>query len=370
MKRTAGVLIAIMALSVPIFAETRVSVTAELLNTVASGAQLEDWTFLPTGSAELALRNQGSRRVRSELVLRYLPVGEGVLASLERLYARASFGEVLVTVGKTRSSWGAGLALNAGDIIFGSSSTDFSLQATDPRSQTSWLVSSELPLGDFSFAEIIVLPGVPDISNPFAPKAPALNDAAAGTRVSLALGDITMQSGYIFRGHEIAGLGTTGHHGFLSVEGYVPVTWHLSAATRTPRDRWDANALSDDLVVTAGANGDISLPADRTLAWQLEALVRPFGAFESSPGAEASEYGLFLYPGISFLPRTGLTISLASLVSPIDLSANSLFSISWNIYESLTLLSYTSIASGEETDLFSIEKPGGVSFTIGARYVY
>lgn len=351
-------------------AETRLGVTVELLNALSSGAELEGWTLLPAGDAQVSIRNVGSRQVRSELVLRVTPAGAAVIPSLERLYVRATFGEVLATVGKTRSSWGSGLALNAGDIIFGSSSLDFSLRASDPRSQTAWLAGAEIPFGDFSFVELIALPGEPDLTNPLSPALPALEESSAGGRVNLALGDVTAQAGYLFRGDTIAGLGATGHHAYVTVEGYLPVNWHVSVATRTPRSSWDQDVVSGDLVGSAGAYGDVSLPRDRRLGWQFETLVRPFQSFAPTDGATPADYGLFLYPGLTLSSGTGMTLSVSSVVSPIDLSARLAAGFSWNIYETLTLLSYLTVAAGESDNLFSMADPSGVSILVGGRYVF
>jgi len=351
-------------------AETRVGVTAELLSGLASGPHLESWTLAPAGSAELSLRNTGSRLVRAELLLRFAAGAPSGAPELRRLYARAALGETLVTVGRTRSSWGAGLALNAGDIIFGSSSVDFSLRAADPRTETAWLTSVEIPFGDFSFVEVIALAGSPDLTNPSAPVPPAVDETSAGGRVNLAAGNATIQAGYLYRGDRIAGLGGTGHHAYLTAEGFVPVNWHVSASARTPVGRWDAATVRESLTVSVGAFDDAALPADRALSWQVEAIVRALGSFEPRAGAGAGDYAVFVFPGVGLTPRAGLSVALSSLVSPVDLSSTSTLSVSWSIYEALTLLGYASVAAGEPDDLFSIEQPGGLSFVAGARYVY
>lgn len=113
----------------------------------------------------------------------------------------------------------------------------------------------------------------------------------------------TFKSGYLYRGNRIAGLGETGHHAYLTAEGLVPMNWHVSASARSPTDGWDRETAQESLVVTAGAFDDVSPPADRKPARQLELLSRPFQSFEPE-------------------------------------------------------------------DLFTIEHPGGVSFLVGARYVY
>ncbi|MBA7643783.1 hypothetical protein ES703_51516 [subsurface metagenome] len=153
----------LIPLALPLKAEVRLGVTAEFYNTIMTLSGLDDWRYFLSGSAGLALRNRGSRVVRAELTLEFAETGgsaaQDLLPALKKLYIRPGFGDVLVSLGKTRSTWGAGFAFNAGDVIFGSDSVDFDTRASDLRTETAWLTNVEIPLGDFSFLEIIAMPG-------------------------------------------------------------------------------------------------------------------------------------------------------------------------------------------------------------------
>jgi len=134
MKRLLTILF-LVSLALPLSAEVRLSVDTEFYNTFTTLSGLDDWRYFLSGTAGLAFRNKGSRVVRGELALEFVETGgstaQTLSPTLKRLYIRPSFGDVLVSVGKTRSTWGAGFAFNAGDVIFGSDSVDFDSRASD-----------------------------------------------------------------------------------------------------------------------------------------------------------------------------------------------------------------------------------------------
>jgi hypothetical protein len=363
----------LIVLALPLHAEVRLSVNTEFYNTFTTVSGLDDWRYFQSGTAGAAFKNKGSRLVRGELSLRFDESGgvsrQALSLTLQRLYIRPGFGDVLVSLGKTRSTWGAGVAFNAGDLIFGSDSVDFDTKAADPRTETAWLVNAEVPLGDFSFLEVIALPGKMDEG-----ELPPLDKASAGVRGSFEVGDFNIQTGYLYRGDIIADLGSEGQRAFLSVEGIFPVNWHFSSSATTDLEGLSTETIKESWMITGGAFYDHTLDFDRTLSWQVEFLIKPFASFEvdvvSSDSDQAAVYGLYFYPSISFAPRGNLVYSLNSVVSPVDFSANTTLGVNWNIYEELSLLAYYSFQSGESGDVFHLDKPGGMSVTIGAKYIY
>jgi hypothetical protein len=359
-------------LALPLHAEVRLSIKTEFYNTFTTLSGLDDWRYFQSGTAGVAFQNKGSRLVRGELSLDFDETGGSSHSiTLKRLYIRPSFGNVLVSLGKTRSTWGAGFAFNAGDLIFGSDSVDFDAKADDPRTETAWLTNAEIPLGDFSFLEIIALPGNVDEG-----ELPPLKKASAGARISVEVGDFNIQTGYLYRGDLIADLGSEGQRAFLSLEGISPINWHLSSSTTTGLGGLSTETIKQSWMITGGAFYDHTVNYDKTLSWQVEFLLKPFASFEvdvvpsDSDQDQAAVYGLYLYPSISFAPRGNLVYSLNSVISPIDLSANTTLGVNWNIYEALSLQAYYSVQSGESGDVFHIDKPGGMSCTIGAKYTY
>ncbi len=363
----------LVSLALPLSAEVRLSVDTEFYNTFTTLSGLDDWRYFLSGAAGLTFQNMGSRVVRGELTLEFAgtgdPSGQSFSPTLKRLYIRPSFGDVLISVGKTRSTWGAGFAFNAGDVIFGSDSVDFDTRAADARTETAWLTNVEIPLGNFSFLEIIALPG-----NRGGEEIPAMDKASAGARISFEVGNFNIQTGYLYRGDLIANLGSRGQRAYLSLEGIYPINWHFSSSATTGLGDLSTETIKESCMITGGAFYDHTAGYDMKLSWRMEFLVKPFASFEPDvvpvAGDHDAAYGLYLYPAISFLPRGNLVFSLSSVISPVDLSANTTLGVSWNIYEELTLLGYYSVQSGESGDVFNLDKPVGMSCALGARYLY
>ncbi len=356
----------------PLSSEVRVGVNMEFYNTITSLTGVDEaWTYTLTGQVGLKFQNKGSRVIRGELSLEFIELVPTLLPSLKKLYIRPSFGDVLVSVGKTRSTWGAGFAFNAGDIIFGSDSVTFDTTASDPRTETAWLTNVEIPLGDFAFFELIILPGQMDFTDPENSIFPTLDKTSAGGRVSFEVGVFNIQTGYLYRGDLIAGLGSAGHRAFISFESISPVDWHLSTSTATDRDSFNQETLKSNWMITGGASYDhfIGEYEDIMLGWRFEFFIKPFGEWEESDTSGA-EYGLYLFPSINLAPRGNLVFSLSSIFSPLDLSAHTTFGVSWNIFEELTLLGYASVQAGEAGDVFNLDNSGGISISLGVRYVY
>ena len=371
MKRSLFIFV-VVVFAFPLTAEVRVGVNTEFYNTFTSLTGVDEvWAYAMTGQTGLKFQNKGSRAIRGELSLEFIEMGSALLPSLKKLYIRPGFGDVLVSVGKTRSTWGAGFAFNAGDIIFGSDSVTFDITAADPRTETAWLTSAEVPLGDFSFFELIILPGQMDLTDPDNPTVPTVDKTSAGGRVSFEAGDFNVQGGYLYRGDLIAGLGSSGHRAFISFEGISPMDWHLSTSTATDTDSLNQDTLENSWKISGGASRDHFMGEydDISLGWRIEFLVKPFCEWEESD-TTGVEYGLYLFPSVNLVPQGNLVYSLSSIISPLDLSAHTTFGVSWNIYEELTLLGYASVQTGEAGDVFNLDNPVGLSFSLGGRYVY
>lgn len=361
----------LLAAVFPTAAEQRISIDTEFYNTFLSGNGTDDWRYFQSGLAAVSYQNQGSRLVRGELAIETSEIGGGAVDSsefgLKKLYIRPSFGELLFTLGKSRSTWGAGLAFNAGDVIFGSDSVDFDMTAEDPRSETAWMSNAEIPLGDFSFIEVIALPGTTEAEAEGLDALPTLSSASAGLRVSIQTGLFNIQGGYLYRGDAISGLGASGQRLFFSLEGIAPVNWHLSTSTTSSANGLDTERLKESWIISGGCFDIHTVAYVMSLSWRLEWLLTPYASFSESA---AGGYGLYLYPSLSFSPRDRLSFSLSSIVSPVDISARSSIGADWNIYESLALLANLSLQSGEPGDTFQIENPSGISCSLGARYEY
>jgi hypothetical protein len=83
-----------------------------------------------------------------------------------------------------------------------------------------------------------------------------------------------------------------------------------------------------------------------------------------------TNYGLVLFPEVAFSPTDTLSLQLRSLISPVDLCALNLLSVSWNIYQGLTIFSYLSVPIGDADDLYRWDQDYLSSWTAGLEFIY
>ena len=127
--------------------------------------------------------------------------------------------------------------------------------------------------------------------------------------------------------------------------------------------QWD-----EFLGISAGIFHMINLGLNRSLSFRLEGALRPGADWEEIPGG--ADYALVLFPEVAFSPSDTVSLQLRSLISPVDLSALNLFSVSWNIYQGLTIFSYLSLPVGDGNDLYRWDQDLLTAWTAGLEFVY
>lgn len=353
-----------------------VNLAAEVTSTVtitgsASVLRYEGATqLLPLVQARLDLDSAGNKNVKGYFRLDSF-IGETIGIDIPRAYLKVRLPWFRLTLGKTRVSWGDGFVFNAGDVVFGSMETiSGDLSGPTLRNETAWLGAVYVPLGAFSFLEAVTLPyGVPDPAGTFTDSLLPLSvpmplqKLSGGLRGAFKLGSTTLETGYYASGRSVAE-----HRPYLSLHGHLLVDWNLSAAMAIPSfdpqwEQWD-----EWLGISAGLFHLVNLGLNRTLSFRLESAFHPGAAWEEIPGG--TEYGLVLFPEIAFSPTDTLSLQLRSLISPVDLSALNLLSVSWNIYQGLTIFSHLSVPFGDGDDLYQWDQDYLSSWTTGLEFVY
>ncbi len=362
-----------LAAAVSAAADVDLGVRLRVLETLTREAS-SDWAFFSLGTARVSLSSQ-SENVKAELALDGL-LGEGVSASIARALVAVRFpggdapSGVRLTLGKARLSWGEGVAFNAADLLYGSSSAaGLDLTGDVLRDDSSWLAALYVPLGRFSFAEAVALPPGIDvaafIANPSSPL-PDVTSAAAGGRLVGRLAGTKVEADYLYRGE------TGMHQAAVSLQGNLFVDWHLSAGTAVPSTSPRLEDLQDTLRLSAGVFHLQRLGPRATLSLRMEALCAPAGEWQESdaPFPPAPVYGLLLYPEASLAVDSRVTVSARALVSPVDGSAVIVPGVSVSLHTGLSLVAMASVALGDDTDSWASNRRGGLSFLAGAAFVY
>jgi hypothetical protein len=327
--------------------------------------------LLPSVEASLNLDSVGNKNVKGYFQLDSF-IGESIGVDIPQAYIKVRLPWFRLTLGKTRVSWGDGFVFNAGDVVFGSMETiSGDLSGPILRNETAWLGAVYVPLGAFSFLEAVTLPyGVPDpaedtlTNNLLALAQPLpLHSLSGGVRGAFKLGRTTLETGYYATGRTPAE-----HRPYISLHGHLLVDWNLCAAMAIPQfdprwERWD-----EYLGISAGMFHLTELGGGSSLSLRLEIAVRPGADWREIPGG--TDYGLVLFPEVSFSPTDTLSVQLRSLISPVDLSTLNLIGVSWNIYQGLTIFSYLCLPIGDGDDQYQWDQELLSSWTTGLEFVY
>ncbi len=342
------------------------SISAELRNQATAARGEDGVSAAGVTQAELSFRSTGNRDVKGELVLN-ADVGETAVLDIHRAYIKSRFPGLRLTMGKTRLSWGEGFLFNAGDLLFGSTGTGVDLTADELRTAGKWLGAVNIPLGRFSFAELVYLPPQGDLldyridsrlySSGASSEEPELSSESVpsgGGRIVLKPLGVKTEAGYYYNAPEES------HDHYLSLQGNLFVDWHLSAGTSLAAADPTAEEWLENLAISFGLSHMLRVGYDTKLNMRLEGLFRPEAAWQAESG---EEYGIYLYPELNLIPDDRKNIFYRAVVSPVDISAVHTLGGSWNIYQDFDLLTYAGFNSGESGDTFAWDAEAG-----GGRY--
>jgi hypothetical protein len=142
-------LLAITAFS---FGEGSSVVDLTLLGGVIRGTAEPEMAVLANG--QWSWKSRGVENAKTEVILD-ITAADTVLFDIAKAQIRLFFGDLEVSVGKTRSNWGAGNFFNAGDLIFEEVPSD--LTVDEFRTTNRWMLVPRYYLGDFSYLELIAI---------------------------------------------------------------------------------------------------------------------------------------------------------------------------------------------------------------------
>ncbi len=371
-------------------AEVQTVSSLEFYNTVYRGE--DEFFFLPTGKASLSFRAPRSSDVYGHTELEFYPMdlyggnpAEVPVLDIKRAYVRARFPGFRMTLGKTRLSWGQGSVFNAGDVLFGSLNPVLDLTQSELRSDTAWLTSINVPLGNFSFVEAVVLPPA-FVYDGSGYAVEGVDKTSLGGRFYFLAGGVKFEGGYVFKGQDTVDSAVLGHRPYISLQGNFGPDWYLSSSLAIPteKQRADNPELSDwkeSWIVSFGLFHMQEINRNNTLNMRLETLFLPWQNWENQNTRDAF-YGIYLYPELSWVTGSGTWYSLQSVISPLDASAMITGGAGWNIFQGFYLIAYATFMVGDDTATFAWDRSdvwdpvnygdtvNGMSFMTGVRYTF
>ncbi len=375
-----------------LMAENRISIDMELYNTVYRTRDLSlntSWAYGIAGKGSVSFKSMGNKSVRADLVTDItFPDSSGIpLIILKKAYIKAKFPSFRVTLGKTRLGWGDGFVFNSGDVIFGSTSPYVDLTHSEIRGETAWINSLNYPLGRFSFVE-----GVVKIPDPGNLGLGEIEDSGAGLRFYTKAGGVKIEAGYFFDGTDISSydilytgstesINFTGlHRPYLSLQGNIGPDWYINSSAAVPfnNSKYTNSVLKDTFSISFGLFHMAEAGYNNSITLRLEASVLPFLSWDENIEGK-NYYAILVYPEISLNLGTTVSLSLRSIISPVDLSAQITSGLSWNVFEGLNIITYTTVNAGDKNDTFAWSKSpwnsetdavDGISIIAGIKYIY
>ena len=327
------------------------------------------YTMATEASVSFKSPNEGN--VRGDVALSIVDMYESnnwiPVVQIDRAYLRVRFPSFRLTAGKTRVGWGDGMLFNAADVLFGSTDTGVNLQDQELRTSTKWLTSVNIPLGAFSFVEAVVVPPE-DLTDADVGK------TTLGARYYTTVGSMKVETGAAYRADHTSG-NPTGQvvSPYIALQGNIGADWYVATSANLAFPEDIAEELEDSWMLSAGLFHLVNVGWQGTLSFRLETLVRPFGDWEATTGP-VKNYGLYLYPEISYAPSDTWNLSLRSIVSPLDMSAVVMVGGSWNILQGFSFNGYVTANAGEPGDAFPWQSASplspSMSATVGMAWVY
>ncbi|PKL28684.1 MAG: hypothetical protein CVV46_05165 [Spirochaetae bacterium HGW-Spirochaetae-2] len=327
--------------------------------------------YTMAGEASVSFKSPNEGNVRGDVALSIVDMfksGNWIpVVQIDRAYLRVRFPSFRLTAGKTRVGWGDGMLFNAADVLFGSTDTGVNLQDQELRTSTKWLTSVNIPLGAFSFVEAVVVPPE-DLADA------ELWKTTLGARYYTTVGSMKVETGAAYRADHTSG-NPTGQvvSPYIALQGNVGADWYVATSANLAYPEDIAEELKDSWMLSAGLFHLVNVGWQGTLSFRLETLVRPFGDWEATNEADKN-YGLYLYPEISYAPSDTWSLSLRSIVSPLDMSAVVMVGGSWNVLQGFSFNGYVTANAGESDDAFPWQSASAlspsVSATVGMSWVY
>lgn len=325
--------------------------------------------YTMAGKASVSFKSPNEGNVRGDVALSivdmYVSDNWIPVVQIDRAYLRVRFPSFRLTAGKTRVGWGDGMLFNAADVLFGSTDTGVNLQDQELRTSTKWLTSVNIPLGAFSFAEAVVIPPE-DLADA------ELWKTTLGARYYTTVGSLKVETGAAYRADHTSG-NPTGQvvSPYIALQGNVGADWYVATSANLAYPEDIAEELKDSWMFSAGLFHLVNVGWQGTLSFRLETLVRPFGDWEATTGP-VKNYGLYLYPEISYAPSDTWSLSLRSIVSPLDMSAVVMVGGSWNVLQGFSFNGYVTANAGEPGDASPWQSASlpSMSATVGMAWVY
>jgi hypothetical protein len=360
----AFILISLTAFS---FGEGSSVVDLTLLGGVIRGTEEPETAVLANG--QWSWKSLGVENAKTEVILD-ITAADTVLFDIAKAQIRLFFGDLELSVGKTRSNWGAGNFFNAGDLIFEEVPSD--LTVDEFLTTNRWMVLPRFYLGDFTYLELITMAPPYNLGEQLAaqlatppqpiPPGPGFDQASAGGRFFHDFGPFQGQIGYLFSGERDK------QSAFLSLGWAWEWDFSLAGSYAWGLDYFVPEVQESNLLFTAGTYSQGEIEGVGNFTWRFEGEYRPYGSTEKFADRSSEDLPQWQAAAeMNFSPSSLFNVFLRGIMDPWDLSATTTIGLSWNYDKGVTLLGYATNSIGGENQKYSWVDQTGWNYTLGVR---
>lgn len=331
----------------------------------------ESFSLASFSLANMDFKSKGVSNVKGELEVNSL-VSDRLVLDVSRAYLKVRFPWFDLTAGKSRLSWGEGFAFNAGDVLFESMSPVLDLSGSVLHDQTAPLAAVTSHFGNFTFLELVGLPGTfttefPPGSGLFIPTGIDVTTLSGGGRFSTRIADLFCEAGYLYRG------GAKSHNPYLSFHGVLFdfIDFYLAGTCSIAQDNPEAEAIKESVKASFGLFKSFDLGVEQSFTFRVEAALYPFAAWEEpeSP-SPATEYALYLFPEIALALPEKVGIQLRSLISPVAGCGVILGGVTWNPIQGFNAGLLLSCMFGDNSDLYGWGRERDLALILNLEYLF
>lgn len=279
---------------------------------VADGDGIAPAPYGNAGGLRVSLDSSGGEAIRGSAQVTLTDVASPVL---DHAYFKARFPWIVedtsfrLTAGKAPLAWGKGFVFNAGDPVFGAIPEVTSLSESAYRTATDWMAVAYAPLGDFSFAEAVVLPTVPDNKR----------ELRSGARLSLSPGWALLQSVEASWLYEREGK----HQACVAFDGSLYFDFYAAAMVSLGDEAAEESPPVPESAISFGIFRMFDVIPDIPLTVRAEGLVYP------------SENRQLWYPSLSAGFTDNLSLTFQGLITGDEVTAAA--SVSWTLLNDIAL---------------------------------
>ncbi|NIZ47638.1 hypothetical protein PVA44_06920 (plasmid) [Entomospira nematocerorum] len=334
------------------------------------------WQVVGLVSARMAITHR-TAQMRVEVTPEFTQIGLTSNFGFYRAFWRANFGSHFrMTLGKAPITWGRGYYYNTGDLFFSASSSGITLSSDNFRDNARWLLNFYIPLGRFSYIEVVGATG-----------------SGAGSIVSIdnTTGSVTPMQGDSFHYRNLAGgiraqfqwLGVqtelaTAYLGekeslrhALTLSGGIAQTldWYLGA-------RYDWNpqqqiATKEKFELSMGFSLPWTFQNRQRLTVALESIIRPFGKWQRYADAGVEDYGAEIFAQLTYQPISIMSLTTRVVFSPVDLSSYIFGEVAFYPIQDLSIfLGVGAQVGSSEPAIFQQSNPNSISVYLRSTYTF